>query len=108
MNDEWWYRVMGAFREGPSERDKSLQCTDDLLLDDAARLLAVARAAEFRWWGDRVSLTLSIGAALIGQSCPGEDETLPQLLKRTQQAMQASHHAGGNLVTKAKGQECSQ
>jgi diguanylate cyclase (GGDEF)-like protein len=81
--------------------------SENLLLDDAHRLAGLARTAEFRWWGDRISLTVSIGAALIGDDCPGEQETLSTLLKRTQQAMHASLYSGGNHVTKAKGQECS-
>jgi len=81
--------------------------TVELMVDDAHRLTGLARTAEFRWWGDRISLSVSIGAALIGDDCPGEQETLSMLLKRTQQAMQTSLYAGGNHVTKAKGQECS-
>jgi len=66
-------------------------------LDAHARALAgFARTADFRWWGDRVSLTVSVGAA-IGQC----DEPLAELLERTQTAMRESAHAGGNQVTLA-------
>lgn len=64
-----------------------------------ARVLAgLARTADFRWWGDRVSLTVSIGAAQI---CA--EETLAHLLERAQQAMALSAEAGGNQVTLAAG-----
>ncbi len=59
-------------------------------------LAGLARTAEFRWWGDRVSLTVSIGAA------QGEkDESLAELLCRAKTAMLASIHEGGNHITAA-------
>ncbi len=61
-------------------------------------LAGLARTADFRWWGDRVSLTVSIGAA---QAEP--TEKLAQLLERAQGAMLASVHAGGNHITQAPG-----
>ncbi|SRR6266568_4775307 len=64
-----------------------------------AQLLAgLARTTDFRWWGDRVTLTVSIGAAQADA-----DETLNQLLERAQTAMQASIHAGGNHIEAAQG-----
>src|SRR5580704_13399245 len=69
----------------------------------AQALAGMARTAEFRWWGDRISLTTSVGAATAE-----EGETLPQLLERTQKAMHESLRAGGNHVTLAPGrQPCS-
>jgi diguanylate cyclase (GGDEF)-like protein/PAS domain S-box-containing protein len=62
----------------------------------AQRLAGLARTSDFRWWGDRLSLTVSIGAA---QAASGE--ALPQLLERAQAAMFASTHAGGNHITLA-------
>jgi GGDEF domain-containing protein len=86
--------------------------TAELLLEHAHRLAGLARTAEFRWWGDRVSLTVSVGAAQM------EDEATPHaavsaltlgaLLDRARQAMQTSVYAGGNQVTAARGRECSQ
>jgi diguanylate cyclase (GGDEF)-like protein len=73
--------------------------TAALLLDHAHRLAGLARTAEFRWWGDRVNLTVSIGA-----SQAHEADTLQRLLQRAQESMQASLHAGGNHVTEAKGE----
>jgi len=65
-----------------------------------ARILAgLARTADFRWWGDRVTLTVSVGAA----ACDGA-ETLAELLARAHAAMEDSIHAGGNHVTLASPQ----
>jgi diguanylate cyclase (GGDEF)-like protein/PAS domain S-box-containing protein len=75
----------------------------DVLAAHAHMLAGLARTAVFRWWGDRVSLTVSVGAAAAEKS-----ETLPQLLERAQAAMQASMHAGGNCVElAAERQPCS-
>ena len=62
----------------------------------AQMLAGLARTSDFRWWGDRLSLTVSIGAA---QATP--TEALPQLLERAQAAMHSSVHAGGNRSTLA-------
>lgn len=59
-------------------------------------LAGLARTSDFRWWGDRLSLTVSVGAAQALRS-----ETLAQLFTRTQSAMLASVHAGGNHITLA-------
>jgi diguanylate cyclase (GGDEF)-like protein/PAS domain S-box-containing protein len=67
------------------------------LADHAQRLTGLARTAEFRWWGDRISLTVSIGAA---QAEPGEN--LCALLERAQAGMLASIRAGGNHITAAR------
>jgi len=62
-----------------------------------ARVLAgLARTADFRWWGDRVPLTVSVGAA----ACEPE-EMLAETLKRAHEAMLDSMHEGGNRVTLA-------
>jgi diguanylate cyclase (GGDEF)-like protein len=71
--------------------------TSELLVEHAKRLAGVARTADFRWWGDRVGLTVSIGA-----SHTTEGETLQALLSRARQAMQSSAYAGGNQVTEAR------
>ncbi len=75
-----------------------------MLTTHGQALAGLARTADFRWWGDRVSLTVSIGAA---QACAGDEEGLAQLLERAQKAMEASIRAGGNCVTSAPGgREC--
>ncbi len=75
----------------------------ETLAAHAQMLTGIARTADFRWWGDRISLTVSIGAALAEKL-----ETLRDLLERAQSAMQASTQAGGNLSTLApRRQPCS-
>jgi diguanylate cyclase (GGDEF)-like protein/PAS domain S-box-containing protein len=69
----------------------------------AQTLAGLARTADFRWWGDRVSLTVSVGAAAAGQ-----EETLAELLERARAAMHDSMRAGGNHVqVAARRQPCS-
>ncbi|MGA2206414.1 MAG: diguanylate cyclase [Terracidiphilus sp.] len=65
----------------------------EMLAIHAQTLAGLARTADFRWWGDRISLTVSIGAAQAGGDAA---ETLVQLLERARQAMQMSARAGGN------------
>lgn len=76
--------------------------TAELLIDRARRLTGLARTADFRWWGDRVGLTVSIG---VSQAIEGD--TLQSVLLRAQQAMYASEYGGGNQVTEARGTQCS-
>jgi len=71
--------------------------TAEILLEHAQRLAGLARTADFRWWGDRVGLTVSIGA-----SQAAEGDTLQSLLNRARQAMHTSEYAGGNHVTEAR------
>jgi diguanylate cyclase (GGDEF)-like protein len=71
--------------------------TAGLLVEHARRLDGLTRTADFRWWGDRVGLTASIGA-----SHAVEGETLQSLLNRARQAMKSSAYAGGNQVTEAR------
>jgi diguanylate cyclase (GGDEF)-like protein len=75
--------------------------TPEMLAAHARMLAGLARTAEFRWWGDRISLTVSIGAAQAEQA-----ETLQLLLERAQIAMLKSVHAGGNHITAPGRQEC--
>jgi diguanylate cyclase (GGDEF)-like protein/PAS domain S-box-containing protein len=72
--------------------------TAEMLASHAHTLAGLARTADFRWWGDRVSLTVSVGAAQAG----GDGTlTLAQILGRAQQAMETSSRAGGNRATVA-------
>jgi diguanylate cyclase (GGDEF)-like protein len=71
--------------------------TSALLAEHGQRLAGLARTADFRWWGDRVGLTVSIGA-----SHAIDGDTLQSLLNRARQAMQCSAYAGGNQVTEAR------
>jgi diguanylate cyclase (GGDEF)-like protein/PAS domain S-box-containing protein len=77
--------------------------TLETLAAHALVLAGLARTADFRWWGDRVSLTVSIGAAQAERS-----GSLIDLLERAKAAMFSSFQAGGNQITSAPGgQECS-
>jgi diguanylate cyclase (GGDEF)-like protein len=73
--------------------------TAEMLSNHAQALAGLSRTAEFRWWGDRVSLTVSIGAAQANRK-----ETLAELLGRAKNAMFSSLHAGGNHITSAPGE----
>jgi diguanylate cyclase (GGDEF)-like protein/PAS domain S-box-containing protein len=74
----------------------------EMLSSHAQVLAGLARTAEFRWWGDRVSLTVSIGAAQVEKA-----EPLANLLERAKSAMFTSFQAGGNHIAPAPGgQEC--
>jgi diguanylate cyclase (GGDEF)-like protein len=70
--------------------------TPALLAVHAQALAGLARTADFRWWGDRVSLTVSIGAAQAESAT-----TLADLLERAKTAMFTSFRAGGNRTTPA-------
>jgi diguanylate cyclase (GGDEF)-like protein len=73
-----------------------------MLAAHAQVLAGLARTADFRWWGDRVSLTVSIGAAQAESSY-----TLADLLERAKASMLSSHQAGGNQITPApEGHSC--
>ncbi|MGA2350061.1 MAG: diguanylate cyclase [Terracidiphilus sp.] len=77
--------------------------TQEMLATHARMLADLARTADFRWWGDRVSLTVSIGAAQADR-----DGSLADLLDRAKAAMFSSIQAGGNQITTAPGgQACS-
>jgi diguanylate cyclase (GGDEF)-like protein/PAS domain S-box-containing protein len=74
----------------------SHECTAALMSEHAQTLAGLARTADFRWWGDRVPLTVSIGAAQAETA-----GTLANLLERARTAMSASLQAGGDRVTAA-------
>ena len=66
----------------------------EMLASHAQSLAGLSRTTDFRWWGDRLSLTVSIGAAQAVHA-----EPLAELLERAQLAMNASVYAGGNHIT---------
>jgi diguanylate cyclase (GGDEF)-like protein len=77
--------------------------TPKMLAAHAQLLAGLTRTAEFRWWGDRISLTVSIGAAQAERK-----ESLADLLERARNAMLTSFQAGGNQITSAPGRpSCS-
>ncbi len=69
-----------------------------MLAAHAQNLAGLARTTDFRWWGDRVSLTVSIGAAQAERG-----ESLAGLLERAQTAMLESVRMDGNHITAAQG-----
>jgi diguanylate cyclase (GGDEF)-like protein len=75
--------------------------TPAMLLEHGDHLAGLTRTANFRWWGDLISLTASIGVA---QAVEGD--TLSRLMLTAQQAMHASVYAGGNRVTHGREQTC--
>jgi diguanylate cyclase (GGDEF)-like protein/PAS domain S-box-containing protein len=74
--------------------------TAEMLAAHGQVLVGLARTSDFRWWGDRISLTVSIGAAQAN-----ETDKLAQILERAQAAMLESIQAGGNHVTPAVGRQ---
>jgi len=76
----------------------------EMLASHAKTLVGLARTADFRWWGDRVSLTVSIGAA---QASSDGAETLAQLLERAREAMETSSRTGGNRASVATANEAA-
>jgi diguanylate cyclase (GGDEF)-like protein/PAS domain S-box-containing protein len=76
--------------------------TLEMLSAHAQALANLARTADFRWWGDKVGITVSIGVAQAEK-----DKSLIDLLERAKAAMFLSFHAGGNRISNAPGgQEC--
>jgi diguanylate cyclase (GGDEF)-like protein/PAS domain S-box-containing protein len=77
--------------------------TPEMLAAHAQKLAGLARTADFRWWGDRLSITVSVGAAQAER-----ESSLAELLEGAGEAMLASFDAGGNKITSAPGrQTCS-
>jgi len=75
----------------------------DVLAAHAQVLANLAKTADFRWWGDRVPVTVSIGAAQAERR--GDDGlTLARLLECARKAMAASMREGGNRVQSAEGE----
>lgn len=70
--------------------------TPEMLATHAQTLAGLARTADFRWWGDRLSLTVSIGAA---QAVPERDRFLAPLLALAREGMESGMQVGGNRVT---------
>lgn len=74
------------------------------LMAHARLLVGLARTVDFRWWGDRISITVSIGVA---QARRGGINQMVEMLARARQGMESSLRAGGNSVTRiAEEQSC--
>lgn len=72
--------------------------TVEMLAAHAQSMAGLTRTADFRWWGDRITLTASVGAAQAEDS-----DALPDLLARARSAMRSSIQAGGNQATISPG-----
>jgi len=68
-------------------------CSVDDLLTTAERLKRLAHSSEIIWWGDQLSVTVSVGGAVL---VPGEP--LEALLGRTVDALKGAGASGGNSV----------
>jgi len=79
--------------------------TTEMLRAHGRHLAASVRTAEFRWWGDQIPLTASVGAAQAGEAQPGltQAETLSALLRRAQLAMGAGAPAAAISISQGKG-----
>jgi GGDEF domain-containing protein len=79
----------------------------EMLKKHGEHLAGLTRTADFRWWGDRVSLTASIGVAQASTAQAGAGQsggdTLSRLMLEAKQAMHNSVYAGGNHVTQGRG-----
>jgi PAS domain S-box-containing protein len=76
----------------------------EMLTEHAQTLAGLTRTADFRWWGDRVSLTASIGAAQAGSD---PRDSLTRMLRRVREAMETSIREGGNRATIVTGSSLS-
>jgi diguanylate cyclase (GGDEF)-like protein/PAS domain S-box-containing protein len=70
------------------------ECGGAELPKAAERIKKTANGSEVQWWGDRWSVTVSIGGA-----CAIPGDTLDALLARATKALERSIDAGGNRVT---------
>lgn len=68
-------------------------CADGNLLTTAERLKRLARASEIVWWGDQLSVTVSVGGTVLR---PGEP--IESLLGRTGTALKQAVAQGGNFA----------
>jgi len=71
-------------------RDSSLRALEL----DAELLRSMAASAQFRWWGDKIPLTLSIGGAIVQPV-----DTVDSLLARARTGLRFSLDRGGNCIT---------
>jgi diguanylate cyclase (GGDEF)-like protein/PAS domain S-box-containing protein len=66
-------------------------CSSRDLQSTAERLKRLAQASEIVWWGDQLSVTVSVGGTVLN---PGE--SVESLLKRTGSALNQASTPGGN------------
>ncbi|MGH9738467.1 MAG: sensor domain-containing diguanylate cyclase [Candidatus Acidiferrales bacterium] len=70
------------------------ECGTSEVPKTAARIRKTVQASEVQWWGDRWSVTVSIGGATVAAG-----DTLDSLLARATRALEQSIEAGGNRAT---------
>lgn len=63
-------------------------------------LCDLSRSSDFRWWGDKVRVTLSIGGSMV---VPGE--SMEEVMARVDSALEKSKREGGNRVTMIEAEE---
>jgi diguanylate cyclase (GGDEF)-like protein/PAS domain S-box-containing protein len=68
-------------------------CSEPDLLTTAGRLRRLAQSSEIVWWGDRLSITVSVGGTALVVA-----EDLVSLLDRTGRALQQAVAKGGNCA----------
>jgi PAS domain S-box-containing protein/diguanylate cyclase (GGDEF)-like protein len=68
-------------------------CGNGDLLSTAERLRLLAQSSEITWWGDQLSVTVSVGGTVLRP----EEHVIP-LLDRTGNALRQAIAQGGNLV----------
>jgi diguanylate cyclase (GGDEF)-like protein/PAS domain S-box-containing protein len=66
-------------------------CSEDDLLTTAERLKRLAQSSEIAWWGDQLSVTVSVGGTVLAPA-----EPLVPLLERTGNALKQAVAMGGN------------
>jgi diguanylate cyclase (GGDEF)-like protein len=64
---------------------------DGALLTTAKRLRRLAQFCEVTWWGDQLSVTVSLGGTVLDPA-----ETVESLLERTGNALKQARATGGN------------
>lgn len=70
------------------------ECGSTEVRKTAERIKKTVQASEVQWWGDRWSVTVSIGGTAVGAG-----DTLDSLLARATRALEQSIEAGGNRAT---------
>jgi diguanylate cyclase (GGDEF)-like protein/PAS domain S-box-containing protein len=71
-----------------------LECGDDEVRRVAERLQRMANQCEMEWWGDRLAVTVSIGATGAQPA-----DTVEAILQRAENALRECNRLGGSRVT---------
>jgi two-component system, cell cycle response regulator len=71
-----------------------IECRESDVTSVGERLARMVRSTGIPWWGDKIHVTVSVGATPV---CP--DDTMGSIVGRAERALQDSLIAGGNRVT---------